>query len=89
MLKLGCKVQFVVCIHIFQEKLPGARAILCRLVNTRALISYNIDSQQFGPMLIPVILDKLPADIKLKVSRKMNDKDWQIDEIIDILKLEI
>ena len=46
-------------------------------VTTRALISYNIDSQQFGPMLIPVILDKLPADT------------WQIDEIIDILKLEI
>ena len=43
-------------------------------VNIRALISYNIDLQQFGPMLIPVILDKLPADIKLEVSRKMNDK---------------
>ena len=55
-------------------------------VNIRALISYNIDSQQFGPMLIPVILDKLPADITLEVSRKMNDKAWQIDEIIDILK---
>ena len=40
-------------------------------------------------MLKVPILDKLQADIKLEVSRKMNDKAWQIDEIIDILKLEI
>ena len=37
-------------------------------------------------MLIPVILEKLPADIKLEVS--LSDKALQIDEIIDILNLE-
>ena len=29
-------------------------------VNLRALLSYEIESKQFGPMLVPVILEKLP-----------------------------
>ena len=59
------------------------------VVNLRALLAFKIDSQQFGPMLIPIVLDKLPAEIKLEISRTMNNKEWDIDELMDILKLEI
>ena len=44
------------------------------VVNLRALRAYDINSKHFGPMLIPVILEKLPADIKLEISRKMGGK---------------
>ena len=58
-------------------------------MNLRALSNYDIDSKQFGPMLIPVILDKLPRVIKLEISRRMHDDKWDIDKLLDILKSEI
>ena len=50
-------------------------------VNLRALLSYEIESTQFGPMLVPVILGKLPDDIRFEVSRKMNGEDWDLDNL--------
>ena len=58
-------------------------------VNLRALLSYEIESKQFGLMLVPVILEKLPDDIRLEVNRKMNGEDWDLDNLIRILILEI
>ena len=43
-------------------------------VNLRALLSYEIESKQVGPMLVPVILKTLPDDIRLEVSRK---NEWR------------
>ena len=51
------------------------------MVNIRALRAYEITPEQFGPMLAPVILKKLPADIKLEVSRRLRNKDWMIEEM--------
>ena len=59
------------------------------VVNLRALRAYDIHSKHFGPMLIPVILEKLPADIKLEISRKMGVNEWELDIMMDILKVEI
>ena len=59
------------------------------VVNLRALSAFQIESKQFGPMLIPVILEKLPSEIKLEISRKMNGTEWDLENLIDILKLEI
>ena len=59
------------------------------MVNIRALKAYEVTSEQFGPMLSPVILQKLPRDIKLEVSRRLKEQDWKIDELLDILKAEI
>ena len=59
------------------------------MVNIRALKSYEITPEQFGPMLAPVILHKLPMDIKLEVTRRLTEKDWKIDEHFEILRIEI
>ena len=59
------------------------------IVNLRALMVYKIDSKQVGPMLIPIILDKLPAEIKLEISRKIGSTNWELDQLMEILKCEI
>ena len=51
-------------------------------VNIRGLLSYAIDSKQFSPMLVPALMQKLPNDIKLELSKKLGKTDWNIDEII-------
>ena len=58
-------------------------------INIRGLLSYDIDSKQFSPMLIPILMQKLPNDIKLELSKLLNKKEWNLDEIIKLLKYEI
>lgn len=58
------------------------------MVNIRALKAYGITSEQFGPMLSPVIMKMLPNDIKLEVNRRLLE-DWSIDDLLSILCSEI
>ena len=45
-----------------------------------------IYSKHFGPMLIPVVVEKLPNDIRLQMSRSMNKSEWNIKDVIALLK---
>ena len=45
--------------------------------NVRALNSLGVDSKDFGPLLIPIILEKLPNVIRLQVSRKFGVGNWK------------
>ena len=58
-------------------------------IHVRSLSSLNVKSEQYGPMLIPIILERLPDDIKLEISRKLGNDSWCIDEFMKKLKLEI
>ena len=57
----------------------------------KCLQSLGIESQQYGCLLVPVILNHLPNELKLLVSRKFDtSKDiWELDELLKILKEEI
>ena len=57
-------------------------------VNIRALRALGISSEQFGPMLSPVIMKTLPEDMKLEISRRLGGR-WKIDEILSVLGVEI
>ena len=48
---------------------------LCDLieVHTRNLQLFDVHVHHYGPVLVSVILSKLPGDIKLEISRKMSD----------------
>ena len=57
--------------------------------HVRSLITVGVQSDHYGPLLIPIVLDKLPDDIKLIISRKLGSDNWKINEFMDILKVEI
>ena len=42
--------------------------------NVRALKSLGINYEHFGPLLLPVIFEKLPNTIKLQISLKLEKK---------------
>ena len=58
-------------------------------VHLRSLSPFEIDSEHFGPMLISVVMEKLPNDIRLEMSRRMNKKEWKINDVVNILKDEV
>ena len=57
--------------------------------NVHALNSLGVDSKGFGPLLIPIILEKLPKVIRLQVSRKLGVGNWKIDEFMSSINKEV
>ena len=57
--------------------------------HVRSLGSLDIKADQYGPMLLPIILERLPEDIKLYISRKLGNENWKIEEFLQTLKEEI
>ena len=56
----------------------------------RNLQSLRIDKNEYGPVLISIIMSKLPQEIKLHLSRAMpmNGK-WVVDDLLQTLRREI
>ena len=65
-------------------------------VNVRGLKNLEITSSHYGPILVSIVMSKLPDDIKPLVSRSMatvtsedDGTEWKIDELMKYLKQEI
>ena len=56
--------------------------------NIRSLKALNIDSKNYGPIMLPMIMPKLPPAIRLDITRK-NTKGWDFNEILENLLAEI
>ena len=57
--------------------------------NVRALNSEGINPSHFGPLLIPIILVKLPNSIQLHISRKLGKDNWNVEEFLKCVNEEI
>ena len=55
----------------------------------RALQSSGTLPDHYGPLLIPIISERLPDDIKLEISRKLGTSTWKIDDFMQLWKNEI
>ena len=57
--------------------------------HVRSLSTIGVKSEHYGSLLIPVIIERLPDDVKLIISRKLGKVDWKIEEFMRTLKEEI
>ena len=51
-------------------------------INVHSLQALGIKSEMYGSLLIPVIMDKIPDEFRLIVSRKMKSDTWDINELM-------
>ena len=58
-------------------------------INVRALKTTEIHEDQVGPLLIPIVLKKLPNVIRLQISRRLGKESWNIEEFMDCINTEI
>ena len=56
--------------------------------NMRALENLGVSYEQFGSLLIRIILEKLPNMIKLQISRKLESDNWNIQDFLDCVNEE-
>ena len=61
------------------KNIKGLRTLYDRNeTEVRSLDALGCDSANYGTMLIPIIMTKLPQDIKLVISRKFDDNIWEL-----------
>ena len=49
----------------------------------------GLNSSHYGPLLIPVILERLTHAIKLLITRKLGKNNWKIAELVECIKEEV
>ena len=55
----------------------------------RSLQTLGLDPMNYGPMLTPVLLSKLPDDFKLIISRQFGKTAWDIQKVLEFYNTEL
>ena len=58
-------------------------------VHVRGLESLGVNSEQYGSLLIPVIMAKLPADVRVQIARGTTQDVWKIGDLLNIILKEV
>ena len=55
----------------------------------QSLKSLGVASESYGSLLSPVLLNKLPSELRLIASREVSDEEWSLDAILKVIEEEI
>ena len=58
-------------------------------VNIRGLESLGVSSNQYGSLLIPVIMSQLPHEIRVQVARNTAREVWDMSELLEVIRQEV
>ena len=58
-------------------------------INVRSLKSLCIDFAQYGTLLIPMVMTKIPEEIRLQITKKIGKENWELDQVLAYLKIEL
>ena len=58
-------------------------------VHVRGLASLGVDSDQYGSLLIPIVMAKLPSELRLRIARVAKGSVWKIDELLEVIRQEV
>lgn len=66
------------------------RAVYDRIsINIRGLESLGVSSNQYGSLLIPVIMSKMPPEIRVQIARSTAREVWDMSELLDVIRQEV
>ena len=57
--------------------------------NVRSLKSLGVSRESYGGLLSSILMNKLPQEFHLVITRDMGDNDWQLDQLLNIFKREL
>lgn len=93
------RVQNMISTHMDEMlKIPACtsdKAAQLRLVydkisiNIRGLESLGVSSHQYGSLLIPVIMSKLPHEIRIQVARNTAKEVWEMSDLLEVIRQEV
>ena len=59
-------------------------------INIRGLNAIGVESQSFGNLLVPGVMEKISSELRLVVSRKFgSEESWNFDALLSAMKHEL
>ena len=58
-------------------------------INVRGLEALGVNSSQYGSLLIPVVMSKLPQDVRLQIARNTAQDVWEMLELLSVIRKEV
>ena len=58
-------------------------------IHVRGLEALDVTSDQYGSLMIPVIMARIPSEIAVQIARKTKNDVWSIKEILETIKGEV
>jgi len=55
----------------------------------RGLKSLGVSAEQYGSLLIPIVMSKLPDDVRLQIARNTKEEIWKIEDLLETIKTEM
>ena len=55
----------------------------------RGLQALGVEAQQYGSLLVPVLLSKVPQELRLIISREFDTGNWSLHELLKVFKTEV
>ena len=55
----------------------------------QALSNQSVNKEHFGAILIPVIQQRIPYNVRVELSRKMSKDIWKLEQFLELLRIEI
>ena len=93
------KTQYIISTHMDEllkipacttDKTSQLRFIYDKLsINVRGLEALGVNSSQYGSLLIPVIMSKLPQDVRLQIARNTAQDVWEMSELLEVIRKEV
>ena len=57
--------------------------------NIRSLKSLGVESGTYSTLLCPIVISKLPDELRLIIGRKIGEDEWKLEEVLDDLLQEV
>ena len=57
--------------------------------HVRGLQALEVPTESYGSFLVPLLMTKIPEDIRLLVGPEMKDGDWNLTQILQLLRSEV
>ena len=91
--------QLIINTHLSQLMKPGIveEGNVSKLRNffntaeshTRTLSNQGVNKEHFGAILIPVIEQRIPYNVRVELSRKRGKDNWKLKRFLELLRIEI
>ena len=57
--------------------------------HVRGLQALDVPTSTYGSLLVPVLMSKIPEEIRLLLGREVKDGEWNLDKILTLLREEV
>ena len=72
------------------DKASSLRTLFDKInVHTRGLASLGVSACEYGSLLIPIIMFKIPSEVRVHFSGRTTSEAWNIEDLLEVLKTEI